>query len=77
MSATTTAFAQEKAPCGKVTDGEQYRDADDEGLVAVHIHYTCGCRIIRHEYHDGSVCSRVVRHDGRILADELAAESWH
>ena len=31
----------------------------------------CGCRRVAHEYHDGSVSCREVRHDGRLLKDEL------
>ena len=33
--------------------------------------YDCGCRSIRHEYHDGNVSRNVVRHDGTVLEDEL------
>jgi hypothetical protein len=50
------------------------QDRDDEGLVVSDMYYACGCRSIRHEYHDGSLCRRIVRHDGRVLVDELIAE---
>lgn len=77
MSATNTGIIPEKAPCGQVVAGEHYREEDEEGLITDHVHYACGCRIIRHEYHDGSMCRKVVRHDGTVLSDELMAESWH
>ena len=45
--------------------------ADDDCIVTQEILYECGCRSIQHEYHDGSVSRRVVRHDGRVLVDEM------
>jgi hypothetical protein len=74
MSATSTCFQSEKAPCGRLIDGEHYQEQDDESLVTDNWYYACGCRSIRHEYHDGSICLKVVRHDGAILVDELFAE---
>ena len=74
MPATNTCFQSEKAPCGQTVDGEHYQEQDDEGLVTDNRYYACGCRSIRHEYHDGSVCRKVVRHDGKVLMDELVAE---
>jgi hypothetical protein len=74
MSATSIAFTSEKAPCGRTTNGEHYQEQDEEGLVTDNWYYACGCRRIHHEYHDGSVSTRVVRHDGAVLADELRAE---
>ena len=73
MSITTTRFTNEKAPCGKVVDGERLRDRDDECLLTDELFYDCGCRTIRHEYHDGSVSCNVVRHDGKVLENELIA----
>jgi hypothetical protein len=73
MTATSTGFQSQKAPCGQIVDGEHFEDHDDEGLVADDTYFACGCRSIRHEYHDGSVCRKVVRHDGKILVDELVA----
>ena len=35
--------------------------------------FSCGCRIVRHEYHDGCVGRTVVRHDGTVLVHELLA----
>jgi hypothetical protein len=74
MTATLTTFQSQQAPCGRIVDGEHYQDSDDETLVSDNWYYACGCRSIRHEYHDGSVCVKVVRHDGTVLADELDAE---
>ncbi len=71
MSITTTRFTNEKAPCGQVVDGERLRDRDEECLLSDEMFYDCGCRSIRHEYHDGSVSVNVVRHDGKVLEDEL------
>jgi hypothetical protein len=70
MPVTSTIFKSEKAPCGRVVDGEHYEDRDDEVLVSDNFYFTCGCRVIQHEYHDGSVSRKVVRHDGRVLVDE-------
>jgi len=43
-------------------------------MVFDDVNYDCGCRKIRHQFHDGSVRSRVIRHDGRVLLNELSAE---
>jgi hypothetical protein len=69
-----TQFAGQKAPCGRVVDGESYRDEDEQALVTEDVSYACGCRSIRHEYHDGSVGRRIIHHNGRVLVDELLAE---
>jgi hypothetical protein len=74
MVGTSTRFASEKAPCGKTVEGRRHRDDDDEGFVIDDLYYDCGCRTVRHAYHDGSVSTRVVRHDGRVLADDHSAE---
>ncbi len=71
MPITTTRFTNEKAPCGRTVDGERLRDRDDECLLTDELFYDCGCRSIRHEYHDGSVSCNVVRHDGTVVEDEL------
>ena len=70
MAATSTAFKNERAPCGRLVDGEHFQDPVEEGMVTDNWYYACGCRIIRHEYHDGSVCRHVTRHDGKALVDE-------
>jgi hypothetical protein len=72
MSGTRTKFGAELAPCGKTVDGENFRDNDEQGLVIYDQYYSCGCRLIRHEYHDGSVTTRAIRHGSRhkVLMDE-------
>jgi hypothetical protein len=74
MPATHNRFTGEQAPCGRIVDGERYQDQDEQCLVSDELFYACGCRSIRHEYHDGSVSRKVVRHDGTVLVDELIAE---
>ena len=74
MVGTRIRFTSELAPCGKALDGEHYRDTDDDGLFMCDEYYVCGCRRIRHEFHDGSVRTRVIRHDGRVVMDEVSAE---
>ncbi len=64
-------FRGQKAPCGRIVDGENFDDQDDEVIVTQETVYTCGCQSIQHQYHDGSVSRRVVRHDGRVIVDEL------
>ena len=71
MVATNTRFTQQHAPCGRIVDGETYRDRDEETLLTEEVDFACGCRAIRHEYHDGSVSQKVIRHDGHVLVDEL------
>jgi hypothetical protein len=77
MAGTKTHFNSDVAhvaPCGKACDGDDCRDADDEGLLIAHEYFSCGCRIFRHEFHDGSVRTRVIRHDGKVMLDEVSAE---
>ncbi|KAB2352325.1 hypothetical protein [Actinomadura rudentiformis] len=69
MVGTKTHFTSEKAPCGRTVDGEHYVDRDEEGLVIRDEFFACGCRLIRHEYHDGSVDVRTVRHDGKRVSE--------
>ena len=64
-------FVSQTAPCGRSVGGHHYEDHDDEVVVTQEIVYDCGCQSIQREYHDGSVSRRIVRHDGRILTDEL------
>jgi len=71
MVPTNTIFRGLEAPCGQIVDGEHYEDRDEETLVTDEFDYACGCRSIRHEYHDGSVARKVTRHDGSVLVDEL------
>jgi hypothetical protein len=74
MTTTSTSFTGARAPCGRVTDGEHYQDEDEECLVTDRWHYSCGCQVTRHEYHDGSFNRTVVRHDGKVLVNELNSE---
>ena len=71
MAVTSTCFKAERAPCGQIVDGEHFEDQDEQCLVTDELFFACGCRIIRHEYHDGSICRHVTRHDGKALVDEL------
>jgi membrane-bound inhibitor of C-type lysozyme len=71
MVLTTVGFKSQQAPCGQIVDGETYEDQDEEILVTQELDYACGCRSIRHEYHDGSVSRKVIRHDGTVLVDEM------
>jgi hypothetical protein len=66
-------FTGQQAPCGRVSSGHRYEDHDDEVAVTRETVFDCGCQTIHHEYHDGSVSRRVVRHDGRVLIDELVS----
>ena len=66
-------FKSQQAPCGRLVDGEHYEDRDDDCAVTQETVYACGCDSIKHEYHDGCVSRRIVRHDGKLLADEMAS----
>ena len=68
--ATKTEFETELAPCGQMVSGERYRDLDAEGLLLDHMYYSCGCRVILDEFHDGSVHHRIVHHSGKVVTDE-------
>jgi hypothetical protein len=74
MTGTRTHFAKERAPCGKVVEGERHREGDAEGLAFDDLVYACGCRRIRHEFHDGSIRIRTVRHDGKVIMDEHSGD---
>ena len=67
---TRTSFTGQRAPCGRVVDGARYSDRDDDGMVAEHLHYGCGCQDFRDDFHDGSTHHRVVHHNGHVLLDE-------
>lgn len=68
---TSGKFKAQRAPCGRIVSGANYRDDDIEAVVTQAIEFACGCRSVDHEYHDGSVSRRVIRHDGKVLVDEL------
>lgn len=74
MSVTTTRFTNEKTPCGQIVDAERLRDRDEECLLSDEHFYDCGCRSIRHEYHDGNASLNVIHHDATVMVDELIAE---
>jgi len=74
MGIVTTTFESQKAPCGRILAGQHVQDHDDDGFVEDDYYFACGCRSIHHELHDGSICSRIVRHDGKVLVDDLVSE---
>ena len=65
-------FKNQVAPCGQTESGKTYEDRDEETLLTEEC-YACGCVVIRHEYHDGSVNRKVIHHNGKVLVDELIA----
>ncbi|MFC5829376.1 hypothetical protein [Nonomuraea insulae] len=71
MTGTKIPFDPETAPCGKRSGGERLVDDDGYGLVIRDQLFTCGCRRIRHEYHDGSIHLSAVRHDGKRVKDPI------
>jgi hypothetical protein len=74
MAATTTHFTRQKAPCGRMAHGDHHVEGDDDGLLYDDFKFSCGCREIRHVYHDGCTRIRTIRHDGKVLRDEHSAE---
>ena len=68
-----SSLKSQTAPCGRIVDGEQCQDQDEEDLVTEGLYYSCGCRSLRHVYHDGSVSRNVIHHNGAVLVDELFA----
>jgi hypothetical protein len=70
MTATSSRFTGQRAPCGRTVAGEHNEYRDGQGLITDEYTYACGCRSRREEYHDGSVERLVVRHDGKVLVDE-------
>jgi hypothetical protein len=74
MVGTRTEFTGELAPCGRTVDGEHYRDDDEEGLVIRDEYYRCGCRRILHLYHDGSVHSTAIRHNGAVVRESYSPD---
>jgi hypothetical protein len=74
MVGTRTGFTGELAPCGRTVDGQHYQDDDDEGLVIRDEYYSCGCRRILHTYHDGSIYSTVIRHNGTVMKERFSPD---
>jgi hypothetical protein len=72
MGIRNSGFHGRLAPCGQIVSVESHEDLDhDEVQVTEALSFACGCRSIRHEYHDGSVSNKVIRHDGKVLVDEF------
>ena len=69
----TSTFENQLAPCGQTENGKTYEDRDEQALLTEELCYACGCVVINHEYHDGSVNRKVVHHNGKVLVDELIA----
>ena len=74
MSFATIHLHDVAAPCGRTGEGDHFQDEDEQCLISDDWFYACGCRSLQHEYHDGTFSRSVIRHDGRILIDELIAE---
>jgi hypothetical protein len=74
MVGTRTRFSGEQAPCGKTVDGDHYRDEDGDGLVIRDEYFACGCRTIRHEYHDGSILTTAIKHDGTVVKERFSPD---
>ena len=66
-------FTDRPTPCHRRRGGERYEDRDDATLIMQLDVFSCGCRIVSREYHDGCVGRTIVRHDGTVLLDELLA----
>jgi hypothetical protein len=70
----TTSFEGERAPCGRLGHADRNEVEDEDGLILEETIYACGCRAQRREFHDGSYQRKVIRHNGRVLRDELTFE---
>jgi len=66
-------FEDLPTPCRRRRNGERYEDIDGATLLTELVLFSCGCRIVRHEYHDGTVNQIVVRHDGTTMIYELSS----
>jgi hypothetical protein len=71
MTIRNSGFHGKMAPCGQIVNVESHEDLDDEVQVTESLEYGCGCRSIRHEYHDGSISNKVIHHNGKVLVDEF------
>ena len=70
MTSTVSRFGARLAPCGTSRDGEAFVTEDHQGLMTEELQFSCGCRISKEEFHDGSVHRMVVNHHGKVLTDE-------
>ena len=71
MPVTSMSLEKQEAPCGRIVGVDQREDRDGDCLLTRDLQYACGCRSISHEYHDGAVSRKVVRHDRVVLVDEF------
>ena len=69
----SSTFRDRPTPCRRRRGGERYEDRDGATLLTELVLFSCGCRIVHHEYHEGSVGRTVVRHDGTVILHELLA----
>ena len=69
----SSTFTDRSTPCRRRRGGVQYEDRDGATLLTQLVLFSCGCRIVRHEYYDGCVGRTVVRHDETVLVHELQA----
>ena len=74
MVGMRTQFTSEQAPCGRTVDGEHYRDEDDRAWSSTTSTTRAAAATIRHEYHDGSIHTKAVRHDGKVVSDDFGPE---
>lgn len=74
MTGTRTMFSDQIAPCGRKIGGEHLVDRDDDGLLIRDDYFACGCRRIRHEYHDGSTYITETRHDGKRVRGQFGPD---
>jgi hypothetical protein len=66
-------FTDRPTPCGRCSGGERYEDWDGATRITQLVLFSCGCRIVSREYHDGCVGRTVVRHDGTVVVHEFLA----
>jgi hypothetical protein len=70
VTSTIARFEARPAPCGRLSDGNQFLSEDGQGLVTLDLTFSCGCQTHREEFHDGSVHNQAVDHRGKVLLDE-------
>lgn len=74
MAIRDSGFQGRQAPCGQIVAVESHEDLDDDDVqVTEALSYACGCRSIRHEYHDGSMSRKIIHHNGKVLVDEFVS----
>ena len=74
MVGTKTRSPRRRPLPGRRVTGVRYHEDDGSGMLCDDVTYACGCRMISHVFHDGSWRTRTIRHDGRMLLNELSAE---